>query len=268
VPAAVLITGLSPHERNNGDAPWMTFRDVSDVLTRAGIAVLRVDDRGVGRSTGDLKTMTISDKVDDVRTEVAWLRAQPGIDAKRIELVGYSEGGLIAPMVAASDPSIAAIVTLAGPGVPGMEVARYQVEQPILRDAGMTGPQRQQEIERQFKEALTDLSPHEQTFLAIDPLEYARQVRCPTLVIQGSADEHVPVRSAERLADAIRTSGNRDVTVRIFPGVSHSLLPDPSGLSSGWAGLPGFLTAPALLDAMAAWSVMKLTGPGRLPGSE
>jgi uncharacterized protein len=258
VPAAVLITGLSPHERNNGDAPWMPFRDIADALTRAGIAVLRVDDRGVGQSTGDHKTMTIADKVDDVRTEVAWLRAQPGIDAKRIELVGYSEGGLIAPMVAAADASIAAVVTLAGPGVPGMELARYQVEQPILRDPSVGEAQRQQEIEKQFKEALTDLSPHEQTFLAVDPLEYDRRVHCPALVVQGAADAHVPLRSAERLAEAMRGSGNRDVSVRIFPGVSHSLLPDPSGLSSGWAGLPGFLTAPALLAEVVAWSVARL----------
>src|ERR1700747_2929615 len=133
-PAAVLITGLSPHERNNGDAPWMPFRDIADALTRAGIGILRVDDRGIGKNTGDNRKFTSIDKADDGATEVTWLRTQPGIDPKRIMLVGYSEGGMIAPMVAAKDPSIAALVTLAGPGVPGMEVARYQVEQPILKD--------------------------------------------------------------------------------------------------------------------------------------
>jgi len=91
IAAAVLITGLSPHERNNGDAPWMTFRDIADALGRAGIAALRVDDRGIGKSTGDNAKLTSFDKADDVRTEVAWLYAQPGIDPKRIILVGYSE---------------------------------------------------------------------------------------------------------------------------------------------------------------------------------
>jgi dienelactone hydrolase len=258
IPAAVLITGLSPHERNNGDAPWMTFRDIADTLTRAGIAVLRVDDRGIGKSTGDHGKFTIFDKADDVRTEVAWLRAQPGIDPKRIMLVGYSEGGLIAPMVAAKDPSIAAIITLAGPGVPGMEVARYQVEQPILRDPGISGADRQKEFAKQMAEALKDLSPHENSFLAADPIQYDRQVRCPALVIQGGADATVPVRSAERIASAMRAGGNSDVTVRIFPGVSHSLLPDPGGLSSGWAALPAFLTAPDLLDVLTRWSEAKL----------
>jgi uncharacterized protein len=258
IAAAVLITGLSPHERNNGDAPWMPFRDIADALTRAGIAALRVDDRGVGKSTGDNTTFTSFDKADDVRTEVGWLRAQPSVDPKRIMLVGYSEGALIAPMVAATDSSIAAVVTLAGPGVPGMEVAQYQVEQPILRNAKIPDADRAAEFAQQMKEALTDLSPHESSYLAIDPIPYARQVRCPALIIQGGADATVPVRSAERIASAMRSGGNTDVTVRIFPGVSHSLLPDPGGLSTGWSALPAFLTTPELLDELTRWSAAKL----------
>ena len=260
IPAAVLVTGLSPNERNNGDAPWMTFRDIADVLTRAGIAILRVDDRGVGKSTGDNAKFTSFDKVDDVATEVAWLRTQPGIDPRRIMLVGYSEGGLIAPMVAAKDPSIAALVTLEGPGVPGMEVARYQVEQPILRDPKIPEAEREKEFAKRMEEALKDLSPHETSFLAIDPIQYDRQVRCPALIIQGGADATVPVRSAERIASAMRAGGNADVTVRIFPGVSHSLLPDPGGLPTGWSTLPAFLTAPDLLEELTRWSAAKL-GP-------
>ncbi|MGH9702974.1 MAG: alpha/beta hydrolase family protein [Candidatus Acidiferrales bacterium] len=262
--AAVLITGLSPHERNNGAAPWMLFRDIADALTRAGIAVLRVDDRGVGQSTGDKAKFTSFDKADDVRTEVAWLRAQPGVDAKRILLIGYSEGGLIAPMVAAKDPSIAGVITLAGPGVSGMEVARYQVEQPILKDPKIPEAGREKEFAKQMEEALKDLSAHETSYLSIDPIPYDRQVHCPALILQGGADATVPVRSAERIAWAMRAGGNLDVTVRIFPGVSHSLLPDPGGLSSGWAALPAFLTSPELLDELTRWSVARLmTGNGK-----
>lgn len=261
IAAALLITGLSPHERNNGDAPWMPFRDVADALTRAGIAVLRVDDRGIGKSTGDNTRITIGDKADDARTEVAWLRARPGIDPKRILLVGYSEGGLVAPMVAAGDPAIAGLIALAGPGVPGMEVARYQVEQPILRDPRIHEADREKQFAEQLAEALKHLSPHESSFLATDPIQYDRQVRCPALIIQGAADATVPVRSAERIASAMRAGGNADVTVRIVAGVSHSLLPDPGGLSTGWAALPAFLTAPDLLDELARWSVAKTKSP-------
>jgi uncharacterized protein len=258
LPAAVLITGISKHERNNGDAPWMPFRDIADALSRAGIVVLRVDDRGVGKSSGDQSTWTTPDKADDVRAEVTWLRARPGIDPKRIALIGYSEGGLIAPMVAGGDPSIAAVITLAGPGVSGHDVAEYQVAQPILRDPMIADADKEKEIAKQLADALKDLSPHESSYMSIDPLQYDRQVRCPALVIQGGADATVPVRSAERIATAMRSAGNTDVTVGIFPGVSHSLLPDPGGLSSDWASLPGFLVAPPLLNELMTWSIAKL----------
>jgi dienelactone hydrolase len=256
--AVVLITGLSPHERNNGMPPWMPFRDIADALTRAGIAVLRVDDRGVGQSTGDHAPSTSLDEAEDVRTEVAWLRARPGIDPSRIGLIGYSEGGLVAPMVAARDSSIAAIVTLAGPGVPGPEVARYQVEQTVLHDPSVSDAARDSVTAAQLVEALKDLTPREQFYLTMDPLPYARRVRCPSLIVQGGADATVPLRSAERIASAMRDAGNPDVTVRIFPGVSHSLLPDPVGPPDGWAWLPGFITTPDLLRAVTRWSVSKL----------
>jgi pimeloyl-ACP methyl ester carboxylesterase len=259
----VLITGLSEHERNNGSAPWMPFRDIADALTRAGIAVVRVDDRGVGKSTGDKASFTVSDKADDVRTEVAWLRAQAGIDPRKIMLIGYSEGGMIAPMIAAQDSSIAAVIILAGPGVPGMEVARYQVEQPILKDPRIPEASRDKEFTKQLEDALKDLTPHETSFLKSDPVEYAGKVRCPALIIQGGADATIPVRSAERIAFSMRAAGNSDVALRIFPGVSHSLLPDPGGLPSGWATLPAFLTAPDVLNEVIRWSVSKLIERGK-----
>jgi pimeloyl-ACP methyl ester carboxylesterase len=109
-----------------------------------------------------------------------------------------------------------------------------------------------------LEDALKDLSAHESSFLTIDPIQYDRQVRCPVLIIQGGADATIPVRSAQRIASAMRVGGNSDVTVRIYPGVSHALLPDPGGLSTGWAALPAFLTTPDLLDELTRWSVAKL----------
>lgn len=88
VPAAVLITGLSPSEGNGGSPlGCQPLRDLADALTRVGIAVLRVDDRGIGKSTGDHKPSTTYD-ANDVRTEVAWLRSHPGIDPKRDSRAG------------------------------------------------------------------------------------------------------------------------------------------------------------------------------------
>lgn len=251
IPAAVLITGLSPSERNGGSPPWMPLRDIADALTRSGIAVLRVDDRGIGESTGDHKPSTTFDEADDVQSEVAWLRKRPGIDPKRIALVGYSEGGLIAPMVASKDPAIAAIVTLDGPGTSGAELARYQIENAVMHDSSVPTNEKEKEIQKQLAEELT---PREKSVLTIDPIEYARKVRAPALIVHGGNDLHVPIRSAERIAYAMRWNGNYDVSVRIFPGLSHSLLPDPIGVNSGWVYLPAFETSPELLEVVSDWA--------------
>ncbi|MGH7741922.1 MAG: alpha/beta hydrolase family protein [Candidatus Eiseniibacteriota bacterium] len=250
-PAAVLITGLSPSDRDGGAPPWMPLRDLADALSRHGVAVLRVDDRGVAKSSGDRATSTTFDEANDVRTELRWLRSRHGIDARRVALVGYSEGGLIAPMVASSDSSLAGIVTMAGPGVSGPEVARYQIEAAVSRDTSIAPAAREAEIHRQLEDSLT---VREKSYLSIDPMSFARRVRCPALILQGANDLQVPLRSAERLALAMRSSGNRDVSVRIFPGISHSFLPDVVGLNSGWAALPGFMTSPEVLHTITDWA--------------
>jgi len=169
--------------------------------------------------------------------------------------VGYSEGGLIAPIVASREREIAAIVTLAGPGVSGPDVARYQIGAAVDADSTIAPADRETEIQKQLAEPMT---PRETTYLGIDPLVYAREVRCPALILQGGADRHVPLRSAERMASAMRAGGNRDVTVRIFPGVSHSFLPDPVGLSSGWAMLPALHTSPEALRTLSDWAWERL----------
>ena len=250
LPAVVFITGISPHERNCGTAPFMPFRDLADTLTRAGVATLRFDDRGVAKSTGDYKTITISDKADDVQTAVAWLRARKDIDPKRIFLVGYSEGGTIAPMVAGRDPTLAGIVTIAGDGVPPWELARYQIEAAVMADPSVAPADKQKEIEKELADPLT---PHEKSFMDSDPIQLARKVKVPALITQGGSDLHVPPRSAERLAWAMRESGNRDVTVRLFAGMSHLIVPDPVGLAAFWVMAPGYVTFPALQETIAQW---------------
>lgn len=254
VPGAVMITGLGEHERNDGGPPWIPFRDLSDALTRAGIAVLRVDDRGVGASTGDRKSSTTYDEADDVATEVRWLRARPGIDAARIALVGHSEGGLIAPMVAAKDKAIAAIVCLSGPGVPAQELARYQTENIVARDPSVPPEKRAAEVEKQLAEPLT---PRERSFMEIDPLAWASQVRCPAFIAQGGADIFVPPRSAAKLAAAMRQDGAADVTVRLVPHLGHNLIPDPDGFVQT-VFLPAFHVAPEVIDPLVRFLTERL----------
>lgn len=257
VPAVVMITGISKHERNEGNPPFTPFRDVADVLGRAGIAVLRVDDRGVGKSTGDFDKATSFDEADDVRTELAWLKKQPGIDAKRVGLVGHSEGGFIALVVAAKDPSLAAIVVLAGSGVPGEQLNTWQTIQTVDHDPDVAPAARPKEIDKQLADR-HDWSPRDIAFVAADPADYAKLVKTPALIVQGGSDLHVPPRSAERLAATMHAAGNRDVTVRIIPHLSHTLSPDPIGSIQAWSWLPSRRLSNALLDDVTRWLVAEL----------
>jgi pimeloyl-ACP methyl ester carboxylesterase len=118
-PCAVLITGSGPEDRDETIFGHKPFLILADYLTRHGIAVLRSDDRGVGKSTGTAVGATSDDFSSDVSAAVAFLKTRKGIDPGRIGLIGHSEGGLIAPMVATRDKSVAFVVLLAGPGVPG-----------------------------------------------------------------------------------------------------------------------------------------------------
>jgi uncharacterized protein len=104
-------------------------------LTRRGIAVLRVDDRGVGGSTGSREAATTADYASDALAAVTFLKSRPEIDSRRIGLIGHSEGGLVAPMTAARDPEITFVVLLAAPGLTGAEIAVLQART-MLRAAG------------------------------------------------------------------------------------------------------------------------------------
>ena len=103
---------------------YRPFREVADTLGRRGIAVLRLDDRGYGASQGNPVGATTHDFANDIADAVTWLRRQPGIDSTRIALVGHSEGGLIAPLLAAAAPSLRGIVLLAGPAYDGRRILR------------------------------------------------------------------------------------------------------------------------------------------------
>jgi hypothetical protein len=136
-PAVLLISGSGQQDRDEALAGHRPFLVIADYLTRHGVAVLRVDDRGVGGSTGDVAKATSEDFAGDAMAAVAYLKTRPNIDPRRIGLVGHSEGGLIAPMVAVHDPQIALIVLLAGPGVTGEQILRTQ-SAAILKETGVS----------------------------------------------------------------------------------------------------------------------------------
>jgi len=130
-PVAILISGSGPQDRDETIFSHKPFLVIADHLTRKGIAVLRYDDRGVGESEAEppvLLESTTASFADDARAAVRFLRTRDDIDPDRVALIGHSEGGVIAPMIAAGDERIAGIVMLAGTGVPGRKVLAGQLE--------------------------------------------------------------------------------------------------------------------------------------------
>ena len=125
-PAVVLITGSGPENRDEEVFGHKPFLVLADYLTRQGIAVLRCDDRGVGKSGGDVKTATTADLATDALAAFEYLKNRKDIDTKHIGLIGHSEGGVIAPIVANEAPDVAFIVLMAGTGVPGDSVIMLQ----------------------------------------------------------------------------------------------------------------------------------------------
>ncbi|MFZ1083075.1 MAG: alpha/beta fold hydrolase, partial [Candidatus Kryptoniota bacterium] len=118
-PAVILITGSGAHNRNEEVFGHKPFLVIADYLTRRGIAVLRVDDRGIGGSTGKKSAVTSADHAKDVIAEIEFLKSRCDIDPNKIGLIGHSEGGIIAPLVASQSKDVAFIVMLAGPGLAG-----------------------------------------------------------------------------------------------------------------------------------------------------
>ncbi|KAA8479973.1 hypothetical protein BDE36_3340 [Arcticibacter tournemirensis] len=132
-PVVILITGSGQEDRDETVFGHKPFLVIADHLSRNGIAVLRVDDRGVGKTTGDAKNATSEDFAQDVLAGIAYLKTRKEIDPARIGLIGHSEGGIIAPMVALRSKDVSFIVSLAGVGVTGKELIKRQVEHSYTR---------------------------------------------------------------------------------------------------------------------------------------
>ena len=265
LPAVVLITGSGPQNRDEelpGIKGYRFFRQIADTLSRRGIAVLRLDDRGIGGSQAGSAPGTTGDFADDIRAAIRYLRARPEIRGDRLGLIGHSEGGLIAPMVARDDPQLRAMVLLAGPSRTIRNILAFQrrvyVEsdtsvQPSKRDSVMAAIAR-----------TTDSAAATPGWLQYvydyDPLATARRVRTPVLILHGATDLQVSVDQVPELVAAFRAGGNRDVTSHVFPRTNHLFLDDTSGVYSGYATLPSKAVRPEILGMLADWVVAKLGG--------
>lgn len=127
-PAVILISGSGAQNRDEELLGHKPFLVIADYLTKNGIAVLRFDDRGTAMSKGNYATATTLDFATDVEAAVQYLLTRKEIDQKKIGLIGHSEGGMIAPIVASKSKSVSFIVLLAGTGIPGDELLLLQQE--------------------------------------------------------------------------------------------------------------------------------------------
>ncbi len=287
-PAVVLVAGSGPNTRNEPIMGHQLFLVLADTLTRHGIAVLRFDKRGTGASTGDYSKATTMDFADDAAAAAAYLKGRAEIDPHRIGLIGHSEGGLIVPLVATRDRSIAFIVMMAGPGVNGLDIMLEQGKL-IAKAMGMNDAQaapiaamRAQlfaiirdekdpavaavKLKALMMATATAMHLPDNAFAAVvdqvnnnwfrffvnyDPAATLRKVRCPVLALNGSLDLQVP--AAQNLP-AIRAAlkDNRDAEIDELPNLNHLFQTAKTG-SPGEYGQIEETMAPSALQLMTAW---------------
>ncbi len=278
VPVVILITGSGPQNRDEELMGHKPFLVLADYLTSNDIAVLRFDDRGVGASGGTFSTATSNDFASDVEAAIQYLMKRKEIDVKKIGLIGHSEGGLIAPMVASQSKDVAFVVMLAGPGVKGSEVIALQATA-IGKEAGMTPEElktagdlnrkiyaiamrnsvkaadsikflmKETGMDDQSIKAQTQsiLSPWYRGFLASDPTLYLSKVDCPFFALNGKKDLQVVYK--ENLAGIEKALvNNKNHQVKAYDGLNHLFQHCASGAPSEYGTIEETMSQEVMSD--------------------
>ncbi|HEX9172234.1 MAG TPA: alpha/beta fold hydrolase [Telluria sp.] len=286
-PAVVLVHGSGPLDRNEEVFDHKLFLVLADHLNRQGIAVLRYDKRGVGKSSGVYKGSTSFDFASDAEAAVRYVRGRPEVATRHIGIIGHSEGGLIAPLVASRDAALGFVVLLAGPGVRGEQlmveqmalgskangatdevVARERAantavlaalaSEPLLEAAKLKAGLVVEEARRngtlpEGMDAKLKMfsTPWFHTFLRHEPGPALQATRQPILVLNGERDLQVP--AAMDLA-AIRTAlkGNPRAVVKELPKLNHLFQTANTGAMSEYFGIDETI-APLALDTVSDW---------------
>jgi len=242
VSAIVTVTGSGPQDRDEsiGLEGFRPFRQLADALARRGIAVLRMDDRGFGASGGTFKGSTSADFAEDVRAGLAYLRTRPEIRADRLAVLGHSEGAIIAPMVAEKEPTLRAMVLLAGIATPGRTALHFQLKNLIEHNSKLTPEMRESQIAEIPKriDAMMAADPWMKFFLTYDPAPTMRRVKTPVLILTGSRDQQAVPAEVALIEAAFKEGGNKDVTARVLTDLNHLFVQDTDGFPGNYAKLP------------------------------
>lgn len=296
-PAAILIAGSGPQDRDETVAGHRPFLVLADHLTRKGVAVLRYDKRGIGKSTGNFDQATTEDFSSDAAAALAYLKSRKEIDPGKIGLIGHSEGGIIAPMMATRSSDIAWMVLLAAPGLKGEEVMLLQ-SQLILKAAGLDDDRianarnfnrqsydlaRNEKDPAALEAKLTDLvdstgmsttlppttlkpqarmmtSPWFRFFLDYDPVPALKKTRCPVLALNGDKDlQMAPKENLAQIQKALQEGGNSDFQSKELPGLNHLFQHALTGSPTEYGGIEETF-APEALDTISDW-ILKHTTP-------
>lgn len=284
LPAVFFVSGSGVQDRQGFSSGLdLGTHEILDRITSAGFLVLRVDDRGAGASSDMPPGASFLDLLADARACVEFLAQRPDVDARRIALVGHSEGGESVPLLAVERPSIAAVVLLAAPGRPVLEIIADQ-NRLALERAGLPA----EEIEAQMKGVRAflarlagdepidpaGLAPEELAALQVrawlqsharqDPIATLKKLACPVLVLQGALDFQVsPERDAKAIDAALAAAGNEDHELHVFERLDHLFKRVPgerSELADYGKERP---VDPQFLDTLTAWLAERLRPSGK-----
>jgi hypothetical protein len=279
--AVLLISGPGPQDRDETTAGHKPFLVLADYLTRRGIAVLRVDDRGTGKSTGDFEKATTQDFASDAEAGVRYLLTRSEVNAKHVGLIGHGEGAIIAPMVAVNMPEISFAVLLAGTAVPGDQVLIAQTER---AEKAAHIPDEQIKADKRIGNALykavregkrkVDISdddksfaepwqrqlprlnsPWSRFFLSYDPGPTLEKVKCPVLALYGDKDMQLdPEQNIAAMKAAFARGGNAEATIELLPGLNYMFQKADTGLGWEYATIPETIS-PSVLQMVGDWIV-------------
>lgn len=289
-PAVVLVSGSGPQNRDEELLGHKPFWIIADYLTKNGIAVLRYDDRGTAASEGNFATATTRDFASDAASAIQFLRNQKRINTKKIGIIGHSEGGMVAPLVASADPKVAFIVLLAGPGIPINELMLTQGDQiaasegapeaEILKARTMnqkiynillTEPNDQKASEQIMEsyrtasendpsleeglKAMTNemISPWFRYFISYNPQAVLEKVSCPVLAINGDKDKQVESKAnLEGIKKALEKGGNKKFEIHEMKNMNHLFQTTENGAISEYSTLEETFS-PKVLLLMKDW---------------